>query len=204
MARTADPAMRSALIDEAAALLATGGASALTARRLATAVNASTSAVYTHFGGMDGLVRAVVTEGFHRLHHDLMTVTDTDDPLADLAGIGRAYRSMALANPNLYRVMFDVNPLDFRDPADRTKAEDCDLDPEADLTIALDAFNDLVTAVQRCVDASLVIGAATDLATTLWAAAHGAVTLELAGLLGDRGQATFDAATGAVVVAALS
>lgn len=203
MARTADPTVRAALIDQAAALLATGGIGALTARRLATAVNASTSAVYTHFGGMDGLVRAVVIEGFRRLQRDLSSALRTNDPLDDLVGVGRAYRSMALTNANLYRVMFDVNPLDFHDPARGRTVDDDRLDPDDELTVAFDAFGALVTAVQRCLDTGSMTGEATDLATTLWAAAHGAVTLELAGLLGDRGQATFDAATGAVVVAAL-
>src|SRR5438477_232205 len=48
-----------ALIEAAARLIATEGASGLTLRRVAEEVGTSTMAVYTHFGGMPELRRAV-------------------------------------------------------------------------------------------------------------------------------------------------
>ena len=49
--RTADPALRVTLIETAARLIAEHGTDALTLRRLASEVGASTMAIYTHFGG---------------------------------------------------------------------------------------------------------------------------------------------------------
>jgi len=207
MARTADPAVRTALIEEAAALLATGGIGALSTRRLTAAVDASTTAVYTHFGGKDELVRAVVREAFARLEADLSAVDRTLDPLADLAAVGAAYRHNALANAHLYRVMFGLNPLALYDPAvARSQSADADGPggSDDDLAVALAGFEVVVAAVARCVDAGVVRGDALNLATQLWAAAHGAVSLELAGFLADRGGETFDAATAAVITAALA
>ena len=53
-------------------------------------------AVYTHFGGMPALVRAVDPEGFQRLYDRVAEVEPSDDPLTDLIASGVAYRAYAL------------------------------------------------------------------------------------------------------------
>ena len=63
-------------------------------------------AIYTHFGGMDELRLEIRREGFARLAAHMAAVADSDDPVADLSELGSAYFANALANPNLYRVMF--------------------------------------------------------------------------------------------------
>ena len=55
--------VRRRLVEVAADLLGEEGPAALSARRLAREAGTSTMAVYTHFGGMPALVRAVVAEG---------------------------------------------------------------------------------------------------------------------------------------------
>ncbi len=91
--------VRRRLIEVAADLLSEEGPSALSARRLARDAGTSTMAVYTHFGGMPALVRAVVAEGFTRLYDRVAEVEPTDDPLTDLIGAAAAYRAHALAEP---------------------------------------------------------------------------------------------------------
>src|SRR2546423_3555500 len=103
---------RAALIDTAARLIATEGPAALTLRRIADEAGTSTMAIYTHFGGMPELRRAVRREGFARLAASLARVDETEDPVADLAMLGAAYYETALSNPDLYRVMFMEQPLD--------------------------------------------------------------------------------------------
>ena len=86
--------MRRRLLESAAHLLGEEGPSALSARRLAAEAGTSTMAVYTHFGGMPALVRAVVAEGFRRLYERVGAVPLTDDPVHDLhAGRGGLPRS---------------------------------------------------------------------------------------------------------------
>src|SRR5437763_9593343 len=116
--------LRPALIEAAARLIATEGASGLTLRRVADAVGTSTMAIYTHFGGMPELRRAVRREGFARLAEHLGQVRESEDPVADLALLGRAYYENALSNPHLYRVMFAEQPLDEADAAARTETFD--------------------------------------------------------------------------------
>src|SRR5258705_10048292 len=59
-----DPETAAKLVAAAARLLAGEGRGALTARRLGAEVGASSMAVYTYFGGMDELLRAVWRRGF--------------------------------------------------------------------------------------------------------------------------------------------
>lgn len=159
--------MRTALIEAAAHLIAADGTHALTLRRLADEVGTSTMSVYTHFGGMVELRRAVRHEGFARLAAHLAEVDNGDDPVADLTVLGGAYYCSATTSPHLYRVMFMENPLD-----------------ETDADVGRDTFEVLVQGVARCITAGRFDPAdAAQLATQLWAVAHGLITLELAGLM---------------------
>ncbi|WP_345598200.1 TetR/AcrR family transcriptional regulator [Streptomyces marokkonensis] len=65
-------------------------------------------AVYTYFGGMDGLWRALRQEGFIRLAVQLAAIKMSADPVRDLAALGAAYLANAMENSDLYRVMFDA------------------------------------------------------------------------------------------------
>ncbi|MFI6371125.1 TetR/AcrR family transcriptional regulator [Streptomyces sp. NPDC050546] len=106
MARTKDPAVRSLLLDRAAQMLRTR--QPVTLRALVAGTGVSTMAVYTYFGGMDGLWKAMRQEGFTRLTARLAAVKKSADPVRDLAALGAAYLANALENPDLYRVMFDA------------------------------------------------------------------------------------------------
>ena len=165
--RVADPAVRTTLIEAAARLLATEGPDALTLRRLAEDAGTSTMAIYTHFGGMTELRREVRREGFARLAAHLSAPDRTLDAVEDVAILGWAYFTNALANPNLYRAMFMEPGID-----------------EDDGAIGIDTFETLVDAVRRCIDAGRFHAAdAAAVATQLWALTHGIVTLHLAGFL---------------------
>jgi AcrR family transcriptional regulator len=164
--RTADPAVREALVEAAARLIAQH--ETLTTRRLAAEVGTSTMAVYTHFGSLDEVRRAVRGAGFQRLREHMSLVAVTDDPVADLGVSGWGYCVNGIKNPNLYRVMFMETPLD-----------------ELDATVGLDTFEMLVAGVQRCVDAGRLQGDAWELATQMWAMVHGAVALHIAGMLDE-------------------
>ncbi|MFE9659631.1 MULTISPECIES: TetR/AcrR family transcriptional regulator [unclassified Streptomyces] len=100
--------VRRCLLDQAARVLAEEGAAALSVRRLVKAVSTSTMAVYTHFGSMPGLVRALMTEGFDRFHERVAraAAAHPDDPVAELAALCRAYQDFAHDEPDVYAVMF--------------------------------------------------------------------------------------------------
>jgi len=166
-----DTDVRRRLIEVAADILSEDGPAALSARRLARDAGTSTMAVYTHFGGMPGLVRAVVAEGFARLYARVAEVEETEDPLADLIGSAAAYRAHALADPHLFSVMFGSASLgQYR----LTTQE---------LEVGLAAFDQLAAIVARVMAAGAIRqGDARAVAGQFWAALHGYVMIEIGGL----------------------
>ena len=160
------------MIEISARLLAEEGPEAMSSRRIAKELGTSTMAVYTHFGSMSGLVREMVYEGFGRLAENFKRIEWTDDPVCDMALIGRVYRHSANANAHLYSVMFGDRTLGGFELSEEDRQ--------------YGRFN-LVRVVEcaaRCVesgrfrseDAMLV-------AHHMWLAMHGLVTLELGGYL---------------------
>lgn len=172
--RRADPLLATALLEAAARLLAEEGTAALTTRRLAAAVGMSTTAVYTYFGGMDDLVRALVHEGFARLHRRMSRVRPTNDPVADIMTLGHAYRANVLEYPQLYLVMFGSAVLGgfALDDGDRQHGR-----------YTLEA---LVEAVSRATaQGRFRAGDPLLVAQGMWIALHGLVSLDLGGYLID-------------------
>ena len=165
------PDVRRRLIEVAADVLSEEGPSALSARRLARDAGTSTMAVYTHFGGMPALVRAVVAEGFTRLHDRVAEIAQSDDPIVDLIAASSAYRAHALADPHLFLVMFGSASLgEYR----LTQEE---------LEVGLAAFAQLAGLVERVMDAGAIRpGDPAAVAGQFWAALHGYVMIELSGL----------------------
>ncbi|OOC53327.1 MULTISPECIES: TetR-like C-terminal domain-containing protein [Nocardiopsis] len=170
--RKADPGLRTALVDVAARILASEGPRALTTRRVAHETGHSTMAVYTNFDGMAGLVRAMVHEGFARLHENFSRVWATADPVSDLATFGRAYRASALAEPHLYAVMFGTSSL-----AGFSLTED-------DRQHGRYTMTGVIECVERCMAADRFRH--TDPVTVahhMWSSVHGLASLELGAYL---------------------
>jgi len=174
------------LVAAAIRLLEDGGPEALQARRLAAEIGASTMAVYTHFGGMRQLVEAVAREGFARFSRLLAAVPETADPVADLLELGVVYCDHAMANPQLYRLMFGVTaPGGHRLPGVDTR----ELMASGSFPEGRAAFGSLVRAVARVIAAGDGPGEdAVQAASQIWSATHGYVLLEVAGYFGPGGR----------------
>jgi AcrR family transcriptional regulator len=179
------------LVEVAARLVATEGLAGLSTRRVAAEAGTSTMAVYSRFGSMPDLVAAVVKEAFQRFGDELSaTAKGTGDPLSDLAALGLAYRRFALAHPHLYKVMFDGAP------AGRATLND------EDRAAAFATFDILVAAVARAIEAGSLGGEADLGALQIWAAVHGAMSIELAGMGpgGEEAERLFMALSSSVLV----
>ena len=164
-------AVRRLVLDVASRLLEAEGPEALTMRRIAAEVGCSTSVLYTMFGGKSGVAEGLWREGFERLRQAMKRV-EADDPLGRLTALGHAYRSNAIANRAYYAVMFQ-RPIPGFEPSAEAYAD------------SLRPLHILVGAVADCLEAGVFRAAdPTHVATVLWAAAHGAVSLELAGYEG--------------------
>lgn len=165
-------ALRHVLLDAASRLLVEEGPQALTMRRVASAAGCSTTVLYTMFGGKGGLADALYQEGFERLTRRLeeaKNADDSDNPIAGAAALAVAYRESALADRNYYGVMFGQAIPGF-EPSQESLAV-------ADASLGM-----LAEAVREAMDAGVMVeGDAGAVAEVLWAAAHGVVSLELAG-----------------------
>ena len=178
--------LREEILVAARELLAeTQDADALTVRSVAERVGVSTPSIYLHFADKAALLDAVCEAVFADLD-SLMeaAAAQTQDPFEGLRLRGVAYVRFALDNPEQYRLAMMTMP----------GRHDLGKTPLMYEDIVVGAtYTNLTSAVQRCIDVG-VFAPGTDaqtVATTLWAAAHGAVSLCLAkpDLAGDDAEA---------------
>lgn len=158
-----------AILAAALDLLAQGGPQALRVRDIASAAGCTTMAVYSRFGGKDGLIEAIYVDGFTRFADALRNAATA--PIEDRAErLGMTYRTWALANPGSYQVMFTEAVPGFS-PSDDASF------------VALASFQVLVDSVEAQQSAGqLRHGDPQEIAWTLWGLTHGLVMLELAGI----------------------
>jgi AcrR family transcriptional regulator len=175
-AKQRTPELRDHVLRVAVATLAADGVTGFTTRRVAQQAETSTPAVYELFGHKAGLVREIFFEGFRLLRDYLDQLGESDDPLADLAGVLQIFRKFARENPVLTELMFSRPFADF--------------DPGDDDRVAGDAVREFIAArVRRCTGAGVLRGADTDIAHILLALGQGLAAQEGAGWLGTSPEA---------------
>jgi len=152
-------------------MLAEGGVGGFTTRKVAQEAATSTPAVYELFGDKAGLVREIFLEGFRRLRRSFDPLVETDDSRTDLVRIIAALRVFVRENRELAEVMFSRPFADF-DPGPAGR----------DAGSAVRTF--VVGRVQRCIDAGVLAGDATDIAHVLVSMTQGLAGTEAAGWLG--------------------
>lgn len=111
---TSVPDLRGRLLALARERVEESGPEALRARSLTAQAGTSTQSLYTLFGGMPGLIDALVADGFDELARFTTQVEETDDPVADFFARGWTYAEWALAHPHLYRLMFGLSGGELR------------------------------------------------------------------------------------------
>lgn len=159
---------RRRVLDAASKHLAAGGLAGLNVRDLGAAVGASSTVVYTLFGGRDELLLAVFQDALDRLA-DAIGKVSSPDPLRHLIDMAHAYRRFAVANPHVYAILLVTEP---RLAARRLRE-----------SRALQLVADGVT---RCIERGVFApGDPRAIADVMWAMLHGIVSLELAGYFPD-------------------
>ena len=170
-------AFRRRAVDAAMHLFAEQGYAAVTMRGLGAALGVSTMTPYRYLSGKDELYVLVRAEAFRRFADALDAAvgrTPPGDPVGRLYSIKRAYFAFALAQPDAYRIMFEVRGVEARPkgPAgDELKAQ------------SRRAFGFLYDCVADAVARGYLDGDPLTHAHLFWASAHGLVSLHLAGLL---------------------
>jgi AcrR family transcriptional regulator len=171
--RTAE--LRQRVVSVAVDVLATEGVAGFTTRGIAREAETSTPAVYELFGDKAGLVREVFFEGFRMLGRYLSSLTETDDPRADLVSVTEVYRRFMRENAELAEVMFSRPFADFDPGPDEQGAGD-------------GVWTFIVERVRRAVEAGQLGGEPTDVAHVLVALVQGMAGAENARRLGSTSQ----------------
>lgn len=165
---SAIPDARADILAAALTVMQEEGHVSLTIRHVAARAGCSTIGVYTWFGGKDGLVDAILLDGFQRFADALARARPRKSPLGTLLGQASAYRRWALDNRTSYEVMF-MGAVPGHVAAEEVQA------------VGLLAFellrNEVIAArasgVIREDDADTV-------AMAMWGLVHGLVSLEIA------------------------
>jgi AcrR family transcriptional regulator len=166
-ARAGTRESRAEILKAAIEILRTEDDTALTTRRVAYVAGCSTIGVYHWFGSKDGLVNALLVEGYEAFSEALKKARPKPGPLGGLVAMGQAYRKWALENPVYYRVMFLHAIQGHVHSVDAAAA-------------GLTSFEILRNEVEREQKLGRIKQEKTDeVALTLWGLVHGLVSLEV-------------------------
>jgi AcrR family transcriptional regulator len=173
-------AFRDRLCNVAEGLFAAHGPDGVTMRELADALGVSQMTPYRYFKHKDAILAAVRTRAFNRFAEAMeiaerkVTEARRNVELTGAKGSverpGNAYLDFALTNPAAYRLMFDVSQPSFVEYPDLLAAME-----RARLTMG-EGLRKLAAEGRFSGDVDLT-------AHIFWSAMHGAVMLELTGLL---------------------
>jgi len=147
-------------------MIETGRAEAVSIRAIADAVGVTPPSIYLHFPDKDSLILAVCERHFETFDSVIEAAgLSTDDPVESLRRRGQAYVRFGLENPEPYRILFMTR----NDSAQQRNVV---------VGAGARAFQHLVDAVQRCIDAGAFRPVDPVLAATgVWAAVHGVTSL---------------------------
>jgi len=147
-------------------MIETGSAEAVSIRAIADAVGVTPPSIYLHFPDKDSLILAVCERHFETFDSVIEGAgRSTDDPVESLRRRGQAYVRFGLENPEPYRILFMTR----NDSAQQRNVV---------VGAGARAFQHLVDAVQRCIDAGAFRPVDPVLAATgVWAAVHGVTSL---------------------------
>ncbi len=168
-------AVRERLASAATRLFARHGYDAVTMRAVAAELDVSAMTPYRYLGGKDELIALVRAQAFTRFAVALEAATaPAREPIARLHRLKAAYVGFAQAEPDAYRIMFELRP-----PGDDARW------PEL-AAATRRAFGCLLAAVTAAIDAGALTGEPLTVAQLLWASTHGLCALYLSGNLPAR------------------
>ena len=161
---------RDRVCDIAEVKFAALGTDGVTLRDIASAMGVSPMTPYRYFKDKDAILAAVRARAFSRFAQAMEAAETAASRKKGAAFTGAAYIDWALKNPAAYRLMFDTQ---------QPTAEDY-----PDLITAMARAKETMTSYWRRMKADGRFKGEVDLAGhMMWSAMHGAVMLEMAGLL---------------------
>lgn len=168
--------MREEILRVAREMVAAEGVANLSLRAIARTLGYSPAALYEYFPSKEAIAKALYfggTEGLAgKMRREIDQLGDTVPPLELKKALGRAYREYALANAELFLLVFGSGD------AFGTISEQLEKNSEG--------YDTLLEVVQRGLDSGDLVPMPVEvLAASVWAGVHGFVMLELSGAFGS-------------------
>jgi AcrR family transcriptional regulator len=164
------PLTRDLIVDTARAMISSEGLDALSLRHLASRLEVTAPALYAHVDAKADLLRLIAERQFRELI-DRFEAVEATDPLERIRAHARAYVEHALADPELFKVLFLFPPAMVA------------ADQGTELSAATEAF---AMAAQSVLDAQASGAVDVDdplvAALSMWCGAHGVATVLLLGV----------------------
>jgi AcrR family transcriptional regulator len=162
---------RERLCEAAERLFAERGPDAVTMRQLSAELGVSPMTPYRYFEDKDDILAAVRTSGFNRFAERLEAARAAGaDARARGEAVGEAYVRFALENPHSYKLMFDLNQPNVEKYPELIAAGER-------------ARATMTDHVKESIAAGVYKGDPQQIGLMMWAAVHGVVVLQLAGML---------------------
>ena len=163
---------REEILSAACDLLVTGGLDGLSMRKLATRVGVTAPALYRHYESKETVLVDVVGEAFKVFAQYLYRALDGRTPVERFRLTGRSYLAFALEHPQYYALLHAAHEIMGRDalPHEAT-----------DHACAVGQF--MVDRVREGMECGMLkVGPPETVARTIWAHAHGLVSIYHRGL----------------------
>jgi AcrR family transcriptional regulator len=166
--------LREKILDAARELFITDGYEGVSMRKVAEKIEYSPTAIYVYFQDKEDLFHELCHEDFAKLAEVFQRDAQIANPLERLKQIGRTYAEFGRHYPNHYKLMFMTpHPPQHLDERDREIKGNPESDAYAFLRMTMQEAIATGRLRPELTDAELV-------SQTLWAAIHGAISLQIA------------------------
>lgn len=165
--------IREKILEAARELFVKEGYEAVSMRKIADRIEYSPTAIYFHFKDKEALLKELCDNDFGALAQQFVHIAEVADPIERLRMTGHAYARFGIEHPNHYRLMF-MTPHPPIDPAQQELERG---NPEQDAYAFLKVVVTDALAAGRFREG---LGDADLLSQTIWAAMHGAISLQIA------------------------
>lgn len=172
---------REEILASACELYLERGLEGFSMRRLARAVGVTAPALYRHFEGKEDVLLAVVGEAYRTLAEYLYGALSGSTPAERFRMASEAYLAFALDHPRYYQMIHaPLAAVGVTELPEEVEAQAC----------AVGQF--WYDRLREAMDAGLIRRTDPEaLGPTMWAHAHGLISLYLHGMLGETDEATF-------------
>ena len=159
--------LKTLILRAAQKLFVDKGIEQTTIRSIADAIDYSVGTVYVYFKDKNAILYALHAQGFQELGRQFAVLANVVNPMERLRAMGLVYIRFALANQEMYELMFSVKaPINYL----------CDTETDWDEGAA--AFSTLRDTVSACLGAGYFAGHSPEPLTYLiWSTVHGLCSL---------------------------